>query len=47
MEKYGLEFDNINSLNNPKIQSMPGPFTEFPIISLTAKREKIKRDFNM
>ena len=47
MEKYGLEFDNINSLNNPKIQSMPGPFTEFPIISLTAKRESIKRDFNM
>lgn len=27
MEKYGLEYGNINSLNDPIIQSLPGLYT--------------------
>ena len=43
MERYGLEYSNIDSLRNPKVQSLPGPFTEIPRFVLERRSKEIAR----
>lgn len=43
MERYGLEFNNIDSLRNNKIQSFSGPFMEIPVYVLEQKSRDLNR----
>lgn len=41
MEKHGLEFNNINSLKSPKVQSLPGLFITVSIKSLQERMKSL------
>lgn len=45
MEKYGIEFDNIDSLRNDRIQSFSGPFMAVPIYVLEQKSNELNRRY--
>lgn len=43
MSKYWIIFDDINSLNNHRISSLPGPFVEIPISELLNRRQMLQK----
>ena len=43
MSKYWILFDDINSLNNHRISSLPGPFVEIPISELLKRRQMLQK----
>ena len=43
MSKYWILFDDINSLNNHRISSLPGPFVEIPISELLKRRQMLHK----
>ena len=45
MEKYGIEFDNIDSLKNDRTQSFSGPFMAVPIYVLEQKSNELNRRY--
>jgi hypothetical protein len=45
MEKMGLEFNDIESLNSPKVQSLPGPYIEVSVGALKARNKELIERF--
>lgn len=41
MEKIGLEFNNIESLNSPKVQSLAGPYIELSVGLLRVRSKEL------
>jgi len=41
MEVYGLEFDNIESLKNPKLSFLKGPYIDVPIYLLEQRNREL------
>lgn len=44
MNRYLIEFDNIESLQNTTIKSLPGPFSEIPVYILEKRRRNLCLD---
>ena len=44
MNRYLIEFDNIESLQNTAIKSLPGPFSEIPVYILEKRRRNLSLD---
>jgi hypothetical protein len=45
MEKMGLEFNDIESLNSKKAQSLPGPYIEVSVGALKARNKELIERF--
>ena len=45
MEKIGLEFNDIESLNSKKVQSLPGPYIEVSVGALKARNKELIERF--
>ena len=41
MEIYGLEFDNIESLKNPKVSFLKGPYIDVPVCILEQRNREL------
>ena len=41
MDAYGLEFDNIESLKNPKVNFLKGPYIDVPVYVLKQRNREL------